>query len=129
MSHKQVVYYVDSEGKSPVLSEIEMLVRKEKAKILGYVSLLEEKGEELRRPIADYLGGDLYELRPKRHRVLYFFLLRNYAIVVHLFRKKSDRIPDAEKRIAYSRMQDFKDRYEKGLIRLEGETAWKLFVP
>ena len=112
---------MDLEGESPVLSEIESLSQKERAKVLAYVSFLEEKGEELRRPIADYLGGGLYELRPKRHRVLYFFLLRSHAVIVHLFRKKSDRIPEAEKRIAYLRMQDFKDRYENGLIRLGGE--------
>ncbi|PIQ83072.1 MAG: hypothetical protein COV76_00595 [Candidatus Omnitrophica bacterium CG11_big_fil_rev_8_21_14_0_20_64_10] len=120
MGARQVVYYVDARGCSPVLSLLQELPAKEQQKILAYVSYLEERGEELRRPISDYVGDKLYELRPGGHRVLYFFMLRGCAVIVHLFRKKTDRLPESEKKIALSRMQDFLRRYREGEVTLEG---------
>lgn len=121
MGAKRVVYYVDARGRSPVLEDLRKLTDAEQQKIFAYVSLLQEKGEELRRPMADYVGDKLYELRPKSHRVLYFFMLKDYAVIVHLFRKKTERLPNAEKRIALSRMEDFLRRYQQGEVTLGGE--------
>lgn len=121
MGRKIVVYYVDARGRSPVLDAIHHLPQGERQKILAYLSLLEERGEELRRPIADYVGDKLYELRPQAHRVLYFFMLKAYAVVVHMFRKKTDQLPATEKRIALARMVDFVKRYQQGKVRLGGE--------
>ena len=121
MSRKQVVYYVDAKGKSPVLDDIRALVQEEQHKVFAYISLLEERGQTLRRPIADYVGDKLYELRPKAHRVLYFFLLKDYAVIVHLFRKTTDRMPASEKQLAMNRMQEFLWRYRQGKITLGGD--------
>ena len=121
MGRKQVIYYVDSKGDSPVLESLYELSSGEQQKILAYISLLEEKGEELRRPIADYVGEKLYELRPKTYRVLYFFMLKDHAVIFHIFRKKTDRLPMNEKRVALIRMYDFLRRYQKGEIILGGE--------
>ena len=121
MGAKRVVYFVDTRGRSPVLEDLRKLTDEEQKKVLAYVSFLRERGEELRRPMADYVGDKLYELRPKAHRALYFFMLKDYAVVVHLFRKKTNRLPDAEKRIALSRMADFLRRYQQGEVTLGGE--------
>ena len=93
---KRVVYYVDARGRNPVLEDLQELTDEEQKKVFAYVSFLQERGEELRRPMADYVGDKLYELRPKAHRALYFFMLKDYAVIVHLFRKKTDRLPNAE---------------------------------
>ena len=114
------MYYVDEGGDSPVLKEVRSLTLQEQQKIFAYVSLLEERGEELRRPMADYVGDKLYELRPKTHRVLYFFMLKEYAVIVHMFRKKTDRLLEAQKHVALSRMQDFLQRYRQGKVSLGG---------
>ena len=121
VGRKRVTYYVDHQGKSPILDYIDRLSVKEQQKVLAYISLLEERGEELRRPIADSVGEKLYELRPKAHRVLYFFMLREYAVVVHIFRKKTNRIPASEKDTALKRMNDFVERFRRGEIILGGE--------
>jgi len=118
MSKKNVVYYINADGSNPVLKEINNLSFKDKQKIMAYVSLLEETGEGLRRPVADYVGDKLYELRPKLHRVLYFFMLKDYAIIVHCFRKKTDKLPAYEKEIALKRRQDFLERYQNGFIKM-----------
>ena len=121
MGAKRVVYYVDARGRSPILEDFQRLTQDEQQKIFAYVSLLRERGEELRRPMADYVGDKLYELRPKAHRALYFFILKDYAVIVHLFRKKTDRLPDVEKRVALSRMADFLRRYQRSEVTLGGE--------
>ena len=121
MGRKEVIYYVDAQGSSPVLEQMRALTLREQEKIYAYISFLEERGEELRRPMADYIGDKLYELRPKAHRVLYFFMLKEYAVIVHLFRKKTNRLPAAEKRIALGRMHDFLERYRRGEVSLGGE--------
>jgi len=116
MSKKKVLYYTDRKGRSPVLEDIGDLLLKEQEKIFAYVTLLQERGEELRRPISDYVGDKLYELRPKAFRVLYFFMLKEYAVVLHLFRKKTSQLPHAEISIALARMKDFIDRFQLGEI-------------
>ncbi len=121
MGAKRVVYFVDSRGRSPVLEDLRGLTSDEQQKVFAYVSMLQEKGEELRRPMADYVGDKLYELRPKAHRALYFFMLKDYVVIVHLFRKKTDRLPNAEKRTALNRMGDFLRRYRQGEVTLGGE--------
>lgn len=116
MSEKRVLYYSNAAGRESVLGEIQRLTPREQKKVLAYITLLEGKGEGLRRPVADYVGDKLYELRPGPHRVLYFFFLKDNAVLLHLFRKRSDRLPDWERRVALSRMADFIRRNKHGEV-------------
>ena len=121
MGSKTVVYYLDEYAESPPLEFLRRLTRQDQQKAFAYISYLEERGEELRRPIADYLGDKLYELRPKQIRVLYSFIGKETAVILHVFRKKTDAVPIKEKRLAAKRLEDFSSRYRKGLIALGGE--------
>lgn len=96
MSKKRVVYYVDEKGKNPVWEYITSLASRERDKCFEYIAYLEEVGEGVRRPVGDYIGRKLYELRPKQTRMIYFFMLRDYAVLVHAFRKKTNEIPESE---------------------------------
>ena len=116
---KNVVYYVDKRGNNPVADFIKSLPPDESEKCHDYIAYLRNCGEEIRRPIGDYIGNKLYELRPKQSRVLYFFMLKNYAVLVHAFRKDSSAIPKREIRTALDNMHDFINRCNKGLIYLE----------
>lgn len=115
---KKVVYYVDERGGNPVWEFIIALPPAERNKCFEYIAYLEAVGEEVRRPVGDYLGNKLYELRPKASRILYFFMLKDYAVLVHALRKKTDAIPVGEMKTALVRMEDFLRRYQKGLLRL-----------
>jgi len=79
----------------------------EKAKGYAYLKHLSDVGYKMRRPFADYLGEKtgLYELRPGRHRVLYFFFVRNKVILLHAFLKKTDAIPIKDIDIALHRKE------------------------
>ena len=62
------------------------------AKCVARIRLLAQLGFELRRPMADYLEEDIYELRIRHgrvnHRILYFFHGQNVAILAHAFVKE-----------------------------------------
>ena len=120
---KQVVYYFDEKGKNPVWEFISELPPDEQDKCFEYIAYLEAMGEQVRRPVGDYLGGKLYELRPKQTRIIYFFMLKDYAVLVHAFRKKTNAVPDREIRTAFRNMEDFISRHQKGQIRLGGSKS------
>src|SRR3989338_3756896 len=91
MSKKRVVYYIDEKGRNPVWDFITSLSSGDRNKCFEYIACLEEMGEGVRRPVGDYLGGKLYELRPKQTRLIYFFMLKEYAVLLHAFRKKTNQ--------------------------------------
>ena len=120
MGRKTVVYYPDAQGTSPALEFLLSLDLADQQKAFAYISYLAEQGEALRRPIADYLGEKLYELRPRHLRILYAFIGTHYAVIVHAFRKKTAAVPPHEKRLAQMRLADFVQRHAAGLISIEG---------
>ena len=117
---KKVIYYIDAQGRNPVWRFITSLASQERDKCFEYIAYLEAMGQEIRRPIGDYLGNKLYELRPKSNRLIYFFMLNDYAVLVHAFRKKTDAIPESDLKIAHKRVIDFIARYKNALIQLGG---------
>ena len=120
MGRKTVVYYPDSRGKTPALEFLVGLPQDDQQKVFAYISYLEEHGDTLRRPIAEDLGGKMYELRPKQVRILYAFIGKGTAVILHAFRKKTGPVLPAEQRLAQSRLADFLRRYEQGLITVRG---------
>lgn len=93
---------------------IARLPEREQYKVTAYFRRLEAEGYNLRRPVADNLGHGLglWELRPGRHRFLYFFHEQTIVVVAHAFLKKTRDIPKAEIAIALKR----KKEYEEGLL-------------
>ncbi len=120
MGRKSVIYYPDARGGAAALKFLLALSQDERQKALAYVSYLEEQGERLRRPIAEYLGDKIYELRPKQIRILYAFV-DQYVVILHAFRKKTGPVPPSDKRLAQTRLADFVRRYEQGLITFKRE--------
>ena len=103
----EVLYFVDEKGTAPVQDYLKALPSAEKAKVYAYLKHLSEVGYKMRRPFADYLGDKtgLYELRPGRHRVLYFFFVRSKVILLHAFLKKTDEIPKRDIDVALQRKE------------------------
>lgn len=90
---KNIYYFVDEKGHNPVKAFIESLTLKEQAKIFAYLIELKNQGHNLRRPMADYIGNEIYELRPKDNRIFYFFFLKDNAVLLHSIKKKTKEIP------------------------------------
>lgn len=76
MPKTDVLIYAE-DGSAPVLVWMDGLAARPRGKCIVRVERLAERGHELRRPEADYLRDDIYELRVRHgnvhHRILYFF--------------------------------------------------------
>jgi len=94
----QVVIFAAEDGSSPLLGWMDALQTKARDKCLVRIERLAELGHELRRPEADYLRDDIYELRVRhgnaQHRILYFFQ-ESRAVLSHGCTKE-DVVPPAE---------------------------------
>ena len=73
-------------------------------------------GHELRRPEADYLRDDIYELRAQRgrvqYRILYFFHGQRLAVLAHALTKEG-QVPPADIERAIRRKDAFTQDPEK----------------
>ena len=105
----EIIQYKDDKNYSPIREYIGALPKKQQNKIIAYIDTLAEFGFNLKRPAADSLGGGLglYELRPDRHRILYFFHKRTQIVLVHAFLKRTDGIPQRDIEIALKRKEDY----------------------
>ena len=84
--------------------------KKAQAKCLVKLGRLEALGHELRRPEADYLRDDIYELRVRfksmNYRMLYFFHGRTAVVVSHGIIKEK-QVPPREIDVAVRRKRLF----------------------
>jgi len=105
MGHRlsAIYYFLDEKRNSPIEEFIDSLPLKEQEKILAYISELLKEGYNLRRPMADYLGHGIYELRPKNNRIFYFFFIRDSAVLLHAIKKKTYKIPESDLDICIKR--------------------------
>ncbi len=98
-----VYYFVDKDRNKPVKEFIGSLTIKEQTKVYAYIRELKRQGNNLHRPTADYLRDGIYELRPKKNRIFYFFYLRDSAVLVHAIKKKTEKIPENDLRLCIKR--------------------------
>ncbi len=116
-----IVYYSTARGDTPVREFLDELPGKLRSKAQALIALLSEEGPNLPRPYADVVQGKIRELRIRfasdNVRVLYCFFIKDYVVLLHAFRKQTDRIPQRELDLAHSRMLDFMNRYQKGKLK------------
>ena len=65
-------------------------------------------------PLARHIDGDLWELRPGANRLFYFLYTGQRIIVLHAYRKKTDKAPKKEVDTALRRMNDWLERDQDG---------------
>lgn len=77
-----------------------------------YIQLLEDKGTRLPENITKHLDDNIWELRPGNNRVLYFYFEENTFVLLHQFRKKSQKTPHREIDKAKAERDDYLSRKE-----------------
>ena len=96
---------------------------RERAKILSWIALLEDRGPNLPRPYADLLDDGIHELRLKLSGsevgILYFFCFRRFIVLTHGFAKLAARVPTAEVHHAKRCRTDFLARYDEATLMEE----------
>lgn len=123
MPRVDLILFRETDGTVPFLEWVDGLTPYARAKCLALLSRLKECGHELRRPIADYLGDGIYELRGKYHginfRMLYFFHGTVAVVVSHGFVKQEAKVPQREIDLALNRKSEYDDSPASHSFRLE----------
>ena len=85
MPETKVIFYKDDDGTVPVVEFLNDMPHRPRQKLYVRIQRLKLLGHELRRPEADYLRDDIYELRVRfghvNYRILYFFSGSTVAIL------------------------------------------------
>ena len=100
-----IEFYEDSNGRSELWEFLESLrvkaatnkdARIQYKQISLYIQLLEDNGTRLNENITKHLDDDIWELRPGNNRVLYFYFQNDTFVLLHQFRKKTQKLPSAK---------------------------------
>lgn len=112
-----VEFYETENGNIPVEEFLKMLDVKMRAKLLGIIKILQEKGNRLREPYSKHLDDGIFELRGKVgsdiSRVLYFFYYNKKIILTNEFIKKTQKTPKTEIDKAKKYRSDYLERIDK----------------
>ena len=117
MAEFEIIFYEKENGDSPVEDFIRSLDVKMRAKMVGLLELLGEKGNSVREPYSKAIDDGIFEIRCKVGtnitRVLYFFYFEGKIVLTNGFVKKTQKTPPDEIRLAKERRADYKERLEK----------------
>lgn len=106
-------FYTDKTGNPLVGVWLKSLPLKAQAKGYKLLQELKSKGNQLRRPQADFLRDGIYELRWEwgsvQYRILYFFYGHKIVVVSHGIVKEG-HVPDAEIETAITRKKELKEK-------------------
>ncbi len=109
-----VEFYEDINGDKPVEDFLLSLNVKMRAKLIGILQILQEKGTQLREPYSKHLENGIFEIRGKVGnditRVLYFFYYDGKIILTNGFIKKTQKTPHKEIKLAKVRRKDYIER-------------------
>lgn len=115
----KIDFYADANGDSELVEFLDDLQRKatnskdariQLGKITAYIQLLSEKGTHLGDKITKHITEDIWELRPGNNRVFYFYFKESTFVLLHQFRKKTQKTPQREIAKAISERNDWVSR-------------------
>lgn len=116
-----IEFYESKDGSSELWDFIENLrikaptnkdARIQHKQISLYIQLLQDNGTHLGEKITKHLEDGIWELRPGNNRVLYFFCEANTYVLLHQFRKKTQKTPRREIEKAKAERADYLSRKE-----------------
>lgn len=116
----EIIFYEDEHGYSDVKEFINYLRKKSATskdarinfnKFVAYLDILEEMGTRVGAPITKHLDGDIWELRPLSNRILYAYYKDNTFLLLHHFKKQSQKTPPREIEKAKKELRDYMRRY------------------
>jgi phage-related protein len=118
VGHFRAVYYRDPKAFEPVRDFVDALPEETQAVLenqIARLNLLSDEIPHLPFPHTSQVDGELRELRCHYGRRLYRVLYRRserLVILLHVFPKRSAKVPAADIRLAKQRWADFKARMD-----------------
>ncbi len=117
----RIEFYEQEDGKSELWEFLEeMRIKSDFSKdariqykqMVLYIQLLSEKGTRMPDNITKHIEDGIWELRPGNNRVFYFFFEKDTFVLLHHFRKKSQKTPKREIDRAKSEREHYLQRKE-----------------
>lgn len=117
----EIEFYETEDGKCPIWDFLEALRLKaptnKDARIPHkqaslYIELLQQNGTHMNAEITKHLDDGIWELRPGNNRIFYFFCQNDTYVLLHQFRKKSQKTPKREIEKAKAERNDYLRRKE-----------------
>ena len=118
----RVEFYEKENGESEVWDFLESLrkssvfnktSRIQYRQMILYIQMLQDNGVNLPVNIAKHIEENIWELRPGNNRVLYFFFQEDTFVLLHHFRKKTNKTPHREIEKAKRERDDYLRRSKK----------------
>lgn len=112
----KIIKYITEDGECPLDEFIKELIasgcKNDVQKINAYIQLLETNGKEIIKNSnwVKKLNSTIYELRPRTNRVLFFIFSNDEFILLHGFKKKTQKTPINEINKALNEAHDFERR-------------------
>lgn len=109
----RIFQYRTARGDYPVETFIRRLPSREEKIVRRYIELLAARGPQLRELHVKRMTGtgrQLYELRPGAQRIFYCAVLNNTFVLLHGYRKKSQRTPIKELATAIRRYDEIAEK-------------------
>ena len=115
-----VVFYVDRHSYCPVKTTMDQLFKENSkdARIIlnkfnDYIQALKDYGaNNLPNNYAKHIIDNIWELRPKRYRILFAQIEQNKYILLHCFFKTTQKTPRKEIEKAIKELYDYKERIQ-----------------
>ena len=118
----EIEIYQTESGRSPVYEYLKYLARNnlqdDITRIKYCERLLAEYGmqvNEVRNHTIRQLRDDIYELRPGKHRVFFFYFTGKRFVLLHAYRKSSMEAPPREIKQAIREKNDYIRRHKNEL--------------
>jgi len=116
MDEWQVIFYPDKNNQEPVKEFILQLDYNTRHEIIHVIDLLYQNNVLLSRPYVEKIANHLRVLRVKHgsdiYRIFFFAFKGKQFILLHIFQKKTDKLPENEIALAVKRMLDYRERFE-----------------
>lgn len=115
----EIIFYEDKNGYSELYEKLMELSKKSTRvkndriqfnQIVLHIELLKRQGTKLPNNIAKHIQEDIWELRPGNNRILYFYFKDNKFVLLHMFRKETQKTPKREIEKAIREIKDYKNR-------------------
>lgn len=117
----RIEFYEDVHGRSELWDQLQALsvkaptnknARIQNKQIALYIQLLEQYGTAMNENYTKHLEDGIWELRPGDNRVLYFFCRGDTYVLLHMFRKRTQKTPRREIARAIAERADYLSRQE-----------------
>ena len=103
----EIEEYLDELGEKAETSKTDRVNR---TKILSYLTVLSQYGTRVGQPTVKHIEGSIWELRPLKNRIFFFYWKDNKFVLLHHFIKKSQKTPPREIDQARLKLKDFLER-------------------